>query len=47
VSLVHAWRAILQAILEPAMNIVLVVALATACAVNLACLLGHLGGAAG
>ena len=33
--------------LEPAMNKMLVAGLLTACAVNLACLFGHLSGVAG
>ena len=33
--------------LEPAMNKMLVAALLTACAVNVACLFGHLGAVAG
>jgi hypothetical protein len=35
------------ALLEPAMNKLLVAVLVTACAVNVACLLGHLGNVAG
>ena len=47
-SLGHALRAILSpAFVEPAMNKVLVALLATACAVNAACLLGHLTSVAG
>ncbi len=34
-------------LLEPPMNVILVVALMTACMVNVACLLGHLCGVAG
>jgi hypothetical protein len=41
-SLVHALRAILLRLLEPAMNKMLAAALLTAFAVNVACLLGHL-----
>jgi hypothetical protein len=33
--------------LEPAMNKMLVAALLAACAVNMACLFGHLGGVGG
>jgi hypothetical protein len=47
VSLVHAAPAILQAILEPAMNLLLVVGLMTACTINVASVVGHLGGVAG
>ena len=35
-------QAKLEAILEPAMNLMLVVALMIACAVNMGCLFGHL-----